>query len=93
VKAPNVAGARRWFARRGCCCGLTFELRRPARRGALGPRRTMEPATALRGPRCHASRGRLSSEGLGLMQCSPWRGEDLGLLGFVLLLSQGTAVE
>ena len=30
---------------------LTFELWRPARRGALGPRRTMEPATALRGPR------------------------------------------
>jgi hypothetical protein len=30
---------------------LTFELRRPARRAALGPRRTMEPATALRGPR------------------------------------------
>jgi hypothetical protein len=32
-------------------CGLTFELRRPARRATLGPRRTMEPATALRGPR------------------------------------------
>jgi hypothetical protein len=32
-------------------CGLTFELRRPARHDALGPRRTMEPATALRGPR------------------------------------------
>jgi hypothetical protein len=32
-------------------CRLTFELTRPSRRGALGPRRTMEPATALRGPR------------------------------------------
>jgi hypothetical protein len=32
-------------------CGLTFELRRPGRRATLGPRRTMEPATALRGPR------------------------------------------
>jgi hypothetical protein len=31
--------------------GLTFELRRPARRGALAPRRTMERATALRGAR------------------------------------------
>jgi hypothetical protein len=32
-------------------CRLTFELRRPARHGALAPRRTMEPATALRGAR------------------------------------------
>ena len=32
-------------------CGLTFELRRPARWGALAPRRTMELATALRGAR------------------------------------------
>jgi len=35
----------------GTRVGLTFELRRPTRRGALGPRRTMKLATALRGPR------------------------------------------
>ena len=33
----------------GSWCGLTFELRQPARRAAFAPRRTMEPATALRG--------------------------------------------
>jgi hypothetical protein len=35
----------------GCLRRLTFELRRPARRAALAPRRTMELATALRGAR------------------------------------------
>jgi hypothetical protein len=52
-RRSSIHADRRTFcwrtARRLWCC-LTFELRRPARRGALGPRRTMEPATALCGP-------------------------------------------
>jgi hypothetical protein len=50
----SVHAARRtscWRLHGVPLCCLTFELRRPARRDALAPRRTMEPASALRGAR------------------------------------------
>jgi hypothetical protein len=55
-------------------CGLTFELRRPARCAALAPRRTMEPATALRGPRAARLVGSPLERGVR-QQCSHAYGE------------------
>jgi hypothetical protein len=68
--------AVRW---KGALCCLTFELRRPVRWAALGPRRIMEPATGLRGPRVARLAGSPLERGVRPQSCrSVPRWSDLG---------------
>jgi hypothetical protein len=74
-EAPDNRGAPRLSRP----CGLTFELRRPVRWAALGPRRIMEPATGLRGPRVARLAGSPLERGVRPQSCrSVPRWSDLG---------------